>query len=489
MKHKYAIFYLCFFIISLSTFYLSCFKIANHDLWFHIKTGEIIVDNFTSNKDFFIPRQEIFSHTMKGAPWIAHEWLFAVISFLIYSFSGATGLILFKSILITSAYILLFRIIFVMTDDPAISLLFTIIPVCLSRFRFFERPDCYSSLFLAITLYAVLDIKKGKKFTLLILPIVTIIWVNIHGAMGILCPAILSLYYISQFVDEFMKKPRSLKKIGDLLNGTKILGGIILLCFFCLLINPSMTGVFSEGKDILFSHNIRNVVQVPEWMPPGTEFIGFWVYLVISCIILGITFRYIDLYSFMLFIVFAFGAISARRNIPLFAMTSAPILAFHLELFLKKLSTTNGTEKDRDMSFRGNSIYQASLIVLSLIILTIALWNTPPYIQFGTGIKGGAFPEDAVKFFKEKKITGKMYNTHWYGGYLAFRLYPDYEIFIDGRNTIFTLLWQKFRVESWDKVLDEYKVNFAILDYRRDSLYKFFRMSPLWHLIYFDDNS
>jgi len=483
-KREITLWIICILITSLSSFYLSFFKLVNHDIWFHLKIGELIYNNFTLNHQLFIPHEEIFSHTMKGKPWTAHEWLFGVLSYLIFSISGINGLILVKAVIIIITFLLLYWMIYIKTRVPALALLFTIIPLTLSRFRFYARPDSYSFLFVMITIYAIHNFERGKKLPLSILPVITLFWVNIHGAMGIICPGILFLFYISRFIERVVEEGGSPRNLKLLLKKDRLLAAVTILCVVSLFLNPSFSAVIVQGLKILLSHSIEDIVQVPEWTSPGREFSGFWIYLVLSSLILCATFRILNFYDLILFILFASGAISARRNIPFFVMVTAPIIANRVLYLLNKLlKPTRAGER------RFSTISTLSSEILTIIILIATILNTPPHIAYGRGIKDNTVPENAVKFLKETGIKGKMYNTHWFGGYLTFILYPEYEIFIDGRNTIFAPIWKKFKNKPWQEVLDDYDVDLAVIDFKKDSQYKNFKNSPLWHLIYFDDLS
>ena len=52
---------------------VSVFKIANYDIWYHLKAGEVIVG--THN----ILKQDIFPYTSFGKTWINHQWLSQII--------------------------------------------------------------------------------------------------------------------------------------------------------------------------------------------------------------------------------------------------------------------------------------------------------------------------------------------------------------------------------------------------------------------------
>lgn len=63
------------------------------DIWWHLKTGEIILTQHT------IPRADLLTFTAEGRPWVTHDWLSEVIYQSLYRVAGFDGLIIFKALL------------------------------------------------------------------------------------------------------------------------------------------------------------------------------------------------------------------------------------------------------------------------------------------------------------------------------------------------------------------------------------------------------
>ncbi len=73
-------------------------RIWSLDLWWHLATGEWVWRHHA------VPMTDPFSFTAAGRPWIAHEWLFGVIAFLVQQAAGLTGLAVMKSLLATGLF-------------------------------------------------------------------------------------------------------------------------------------------------------------------------------------------------------------------------------------------------------------------------------------------------------------------------------------------------------------------------------------------------
>lgn len=130
-------------------------EISDLDLWLHIKTGETIVKTRT------IPLSDIFSFTLGAKPWINHEWLFQVISYLIYSFASADGLIFMQNIVLVATFLLLF-----LMGIRKRSHIFVFVVLYLTlltmAYRFTIRPDIFSLLFLTLYLFLIGDFTQTR---------------------------------------------------------------------------------------------------------------------------------------------------------------------------------------------------------------------------------------------------------------------------------------------------------------------------------------
>lgn len=47
------------------------------------------------------------------------------------------------------------------------------------------------------------------------------------------------------------------------------------------------------------------------------------------------------------------------------------------------------------------------------------------------------FPVDAVTFLERQHLPGRIFNSYSFGGYLIWRLYPRYRVFVDSRADVY----------------------------------------------------
>src|SRR4029079_17464904 len=74
------------------------------DLWWQIRTGEWIVQHHE------VPKQDVFSYTMKGTEWINVKWGFEVIAAFIADHLGPESVFILQAIVNCLLLIFLFRL-------------------------------------------------------------------------------------------------------------------------------------------------------------------------------------------------------------------------------------------------------------------------------------------------------------------------------------------------------------------------------------------
>jgi hypothetical protein len=121
-------------------------------------------------------------------------------------------------------------------------------------------------------------------------------------------------------------------------------------------------------------------------------------------------------------------------------------------------------------------------------------------------VTGSKYPQGAVKFLKETRIAGNMFNPLDWGGYLMWYLFPDYKVFIDGRGLREDVVVQASKIMAavkndvggmpeWKTYLEHYDVSLIVtysvehFSGRLIPLIPALLNDPQWNLIYADEIS
>ncbi len=155
------------------TFLLGCFPMADFDVWWHLRTGQLILERGA------VPHTDWFTYTNATRPWIDIYWLFQVGLALLYRMGGATALVLLKAACGTAVVAL--SLVARRRGDKTWPIVIAWLPgVVMFTGRLCERPELFSLLFLAGFL-TVLGRAGERPRWLWLLPAIQILWVNCHG--------------------------------------------------------------------------------------------------------------------------------------------------------------------------------------------------------------------------------------------------------------------------------------------------------------------
>ena len=178
-------------------FLLGCFPLADFDLWWHLRTGQLIVATHT------VPRFDLFTYTNATRPWIDVYWLYQVGLALLYSAGGASALVLLKAT--AGAAIVGLSIVGRRPEHRAWPLALAWLPgLLMVSGRLSERPEAASLVLLSAFLVLLARAPRAPR-ALWLLPILQVLWVNCHGFF-VLGPLVL-LAYATEWAIERVRPP------------------------------------------------------------------------------------------------------------------------------------------------------------------------------------------------------------------------------------------------------------------------------------------
>jgi len=231
------------------------------------------------------------------------------------------------------------------------------------------------------------------------------------------------------------------------------------------------------------------------------KFWPFLVFIAIFVIILGLSKRKPETSRLLNAVAWMIMGLYSARNIPLFAIVTAPLLAQSLEdwlintapkiKFIEHIMKSNNRLQIVDKQLRG-FIFP----VLSIIFVVIGMWAGFNFDldQQGYAFDPEVFPVEAVDWLEENPQEGEMFNYFTWGGYLLYRLWPEEKVFIDAQTDFYgAQLTQEygkviFSQEGWEEVLNKYQVEWAILPSDESAVHAVIRDYG-WKVIYEDSTA
>ncbi|MFH1561514.1 MAG: hypothetical protein ABID04_02960 [Patescibacteria group bacterium] len=399
MKTKNRIVFI-FILVAVFLFYLK--PPLDTDLGWHLRYGQQIAQNQAVFKDNQI------GFFLSDYQWVHSNSLHQLLCFLAYQYFGLGSLAIIGSAILTLTVFLLIKNrpwwwqllatgIFILTALPVTGLGY--------------RSQLYTLLGVALV-YAILEQWLKQKNWSLLLPPLFLLWANLHGGF-VLGLGLVGLIACFQLINKQTKR------------GLGLLA-ILLVCFFSTLVNPFGWKIYPEA----YRHSWYPLNQlIAEWLPPNPlgvftilALIGLVVFLFLaqnSKKLLANKNKLFYLTSWGVFILWAF---KARRNLPIFGISSIFLVWQLLPQKIAKYQIKN-------------SFYLACFGLLSVVALS-QLKNLNSLHQDWTTICQNSqwtLPCQAVDFLKpQTQICQKIFNTYEWGGYLVWHL-PDRKVFVDGR--------------------------------------------------------
>ncbi len=450
--------------------------LSDPDFWFHLKTGEYILHTG------LIPRTEFFSFTNHGTPWIAHGWLSGVIFYLVYSRLGVYALIFLFAVLTTAAFWIALRR---SNTHPFISGIAMLLGVWTVMPTIGVRPRVLTlllaSVFLSLlTSYA----RRGAGRAIWWLVPLTVLWVNLHGGF-LIGFALIALTMMGIPLDALVAG----EKISGYWPRMRSLALVILACLLASLINPYGARIYPFLFGVLSSPVFQHIVV--DWVSPDfhrSNMLPLALLIMATIAFLSLSPKRVRPSDLLLFLASLYATLKSQRNMAIFALVAAPLLAEYLQNFL--VSTSFGR-----MFGRANSSAPSRGIVLLCLLLLL------PLAAFVFKLKSNVYapptqglinvPVNAVEYLRESHITGNTFtDPNIWGGYLLWAL-PSNPVYIDGRDVYPDHFVKEYSeiingIRDWRSPFDRYGVR-IVMTKPGSILARELQNAADWQMVYQDE--
>lgn len=396
---------------------MACFgacaaRLASADTWWHLATGRWIAQHRA------VPHVDPFSYSFGGKPWIAHEYLADLGMYCIHRLGGFAGLTLVNTALLTLAFWFLFRS---AKGSAWVRAGVVVLGAWAARPGFALRPHTFTLLLGAVFLWIAHEyLRDGRVARLVWLPILTVCWVQLHGGY-ILGIALLLAVAGAEALDCAVGR-------GDVAPGRIWrLVAAALACVCVVPLNPNGVAMLRYPFAVL---SMKANQYIVEWQAPQLQYSRFWSFLALAALTLAAMLFSRKAYrpgQLLLFAATLGMALRSGRNIPIFVLIAVPLLAEHVR-----------TEWAGRLTGKASAGLRAALAsgVVAMCVIGCVM-QTKAAIEFQRAAESTVFPKAAVDYLVEHHLRPNLLNDYAYGGYLIWRLYPEYKVLIDGRADMY----------------------------------------------------
>ncbi len=407
-------------------------KIRSFDYWWHLRTGALIVANGA------VPTHDPYTYTVPGARWIDIHWLFQLALYGLYWIGGHTAVIASKVASACGLVWMLGRIGW-RRDAAWVSGLALGLLLLVAGDRLMPRPELPSFLLLAGVLALLYrhDVHGGRSVFWIVA--LQLVWVNVHGlfALGL---AVCGIALAGELL-------RPVVMPGEGLRTTFVarLAAVTLLSGAVSLVNPNGLAAVLYPLDqfaMIGSAETRGLFGslIAELIPPlgpqgslhGLALVLVCALALLSSVSMATNWRRVSAFDPLIWVAFLYLALGAQRNVALFALVAAPIAVRNAGAFLARHPLPGG-------------VTAAANVLVGLLLLATAVdvardrffERSATQREAGLGIFDFYYPIAAAEWIDRERPPGPIYHHMADGGYLIWRLWPDYPVMVDGRLEVF----------------------------------------------------
>ena len=428
------------------------------DTFFHIAAGNWI---WTHGQ---VPHSDPFSFTMRGAPWVAHEWLAELVLAGAYAAFHWTGVIALSATAIAAAYWLLARFLEEKLRMPAV-LLGLAASFLLAAPHLLARPHVFTMPILVAWMIALERAGTRRQPPPLALLALMVLWANLHGSF-VLGLALIGL----PALESVLAADRSARRAAML-----SWGGFFLAALIASTLTPN--GIAGLLLAFRLAHQSFSLDFIGEWH--STDFTRFqpleiWI---LGLLVLGFWLRpRLPWTRLVLLVGLVHMALTHSRNADLLALIGPILLAQPVGQAL------GGKTPSHAAPCRDRRVYLLGAAAAAL--LTLVAWIEPvvPHDQ-------RVAPSDALAAAAAAGITGPVFNAYDFGGYLVF---AGVAPFVDGRVDVYGDDFMAryadaiaARDNALPRLLDRYHIAWSLLTPQMPAVAALDR-SPDWVRVYAD---
>jgi hypothetical protein len=453
--------------------------LSDGDTGYHIRAGEFILQARA------VPKTDIFSLWTPALSWTAHEWLSEVFMAVVHQHAGLTGIVVLFSLIIATTHVLLFRMLRADTQDILLSLLLTVVAAITSSIHWLARPHIFS-LLLTVIWYSVLNrFQYRDKNQLFILPVLMLLWVNLHGGyiFGLI---VLLVYFFGNLAGLYTSDKRAAQ---EYIYKAKFLAMILAGCLLASLCNPNGYHIlifpFALASDPFLMNNVLEFLS-----PNFHEGLVFKYLLLVSIALFALSRVTLNWIELGLVILTTYMALYSVRYIPLYAIITAPILSRLIDRLKHNLSP-NAMNWLARRSGGFSLIDQGSVGFLWLTGVVFVILTLSHMSRLHIEFDDKRFPTRAVEFILAETIPGTMFNNEEFGDYIIYKAWPKYRVFFDGRSDMYgSILGGEYlkvarTLPGWEHVLNNRQVDWVFFN-TGSMLSAALNINPAWQLVYTD---
>ena len=447
--------------------------LGDGDTGWHIRIGDWILAHRQ------VPQQDMFSFTKPGQPFFAWEWLWDVGAAWLHRHWGLEAVVLASLLVISFSTALLYRLVYRRCGNPLVSILLTGLAAATASMHWLARPHLITMLMMVVFLAILESVREGRTRLLWTLPALMIPWANLHGGflIGIV---ILGTYAAGELLRAIVTRVSEERRTS--LRMAALYLAATAGCLLASLVNPYGYRLYTHLIEYFgdpYAMKYIQEFQATNFHTPAAAFLEIMLILGLGAAIwYGRRRQFTEV-----LLIAGFGHLSlvVVRNMPIYVLAVAPIIAVPLVAWLKALAqapiaewikTVFGTFVEISEELipfeRPWRVHVAPLIVM--LLLTVAIASPSAGIKFKPEYDPKAYPEKALAQQQLFEPARRVFTQDDWGDYLIYKLSPQgLKVFVDGRSDFYGGKFGQEYIDvlnvkyTWQQTLDRYGVDTILM--------------------------
>jgi hypothetical protein len=504
---------------------LSHLPLADADIGWHIRTGELILATHS------LPRTDPFSSTMQGKPWFAWEWLYDVTLGILDRACGLNGVVWLCALLVSATFTLLLSQLLKRGTGLLLAIVLMLLAEAAATIHLYARPHITSWLFSLLWFMALERWERSERghgdaqrrlprWLPWFFAASMLLWVNLHGGwlLGI---ALVGIYTFSGFVDSLRERD-AFAKIRTT-RRARAMALAWVASVMATFANPFGWRLHVHIYRYLGDRYLMN--HIDEFRSPdfhGWAQRAFAIILAVAVVAFASDCsadggssskrHQLRLSQLLVVLLAVYAGLYSSRNLPvssmLLALIVGPILWDNFAVLADKPGAWRWVRRvtarildfsermgGLEMQLRGHLWPAVAVLLAFAICLHGGQVGSRRVIDAAFDPK--KVPVGAVNFLQresaeEPPATEPVFSTDAWGGYLIYVMYPDRKVVMDDRHD----LYGSDRVRQyliltqggpgWQGVLQDWRIRTALLP-ADSTLANLLRELPQnWRVVYED---
>lgn len=437
--------------------------VTPEDYWWYLRVGK---EAITSGQ---IARVDTFTWTAAGQPIFYHSWASAVILWLVYHLGGLTLTVFLRGLVIGSSFAGIWFTARRLGAGKWSASLAVLAAVLTASNNWAVRPQLLAYPLFVLSLAMLYRWQAGDKKIVFWLPLLALIWGNLHASFVLLFALMLAALLFGQ---------------GE----RKTLALAFLLSIGAIFINPRGAESWRYVVDMLSSS--ANMQFSAEWGPPvnqGWQMNLFFAWLLGFPLLAALSTRKLTRLEWVWFLGFGGLALWGTRYGVWFVLLLAVLSAQLLSGWEDRL-----TKPSTQGNFTFNWLLPLIFVLLPLSLLPgirQSWWKEAPSDTQNTPVEATAWLQ------YRPELEGPLLAEMGFASYLEFAL-PERPVWIDTRVQLFPVeQWQQysditFAYAGWQKELEATGANLLMISTtRQPRLVEAIQQESQWCKLYEDETA